>query len=303
MRVVVFGAGAIGCLVGVHLSRRHDVTLVARPHVAQAIARDGVRFEGLTEGTFRMHAVANVRDAPREPDWTFVTVKAYDTEAACRELREHVRGGNVVTLQNGLGNLEQVEGAFGAERAFAASTSHGVMAVGPAQWRHAGLGDFVVGPSMPASYEGAQALADELTQAGLDCRATLDIRGELWGKAIVNAAINPVAALALVPNGRLLEDERLRAEMDAAAREAWEVAKAVGVALPPGDWVEKAREVARRTAANRNSMLQSLEAGKRTEIESITGVVVREGVRSGVPVPVNARLLERVRAASAQGSR
>lgn len=296
MKVLVFGAGAIGSLVGARLSAHHDITLVARPAAVEAVSRGGLRFEGHTQGTFRPHAVSSLRDAPRDADWTFITVKAFDTATACRELREHLISGNVVTLQNGLGNLEQVEEAFGPRRAFAASTSHGVMAVGPAHWDHAGAGDLVVGAAHPGGKTAAEALASSFTEAGMPCRVSAEIRGELWGKAIVNAGINPVAALARVANGRLLEDPKLRAEMEATAREAWEVAKAVGVRLPPGDWIEKTREVARRTAANRNSMVQSVEAGKRTEIDSITGVVVREGQRLGVPVAVNRKLLEQVRA-------
>jgi 2-dehydropantoate 2-reductase len=117
----------------------------------------------------------------------------------------------------------------------------------------------------------------------------------LWTKLAVNAAINPLSAILGLPNGELLRLPGARAQLIAAAAEVGVVAQAAGIALPV-DPVARALQVAEATAPNRSSMLQDVEAGRRTEIEAITGAVVARAEALGVPVPVNRELLAQVRA-------
>jgi len=122
------------------------------------------------------------------------------------------------------------------------------------------------------------------------------VNTELWSKLVVNASINPLSALAAVPNGRLVRDKGLLASLEAVCREAASVAKAEGAAVDPDELFHRTVLVARRTAANRGSMLQDLERGHRTEIEAITGSVVRGADRHRLDVPVNRTLYALVRA-------
>jgi len=117
--------------------------------------------------------------------------------------------------------------------------------------------------------------------------------GELWLKAIANNAINPVAALAGVPNGALREGV-LRERARAACCEGAAVAATLEIALPGDAWAH-ALEIMERTAENRCSMLQDLEARRPTEIDAITGAIVRRGRRTGVATPVSEALLRTVR--------
>jgi len=142
------------------------------------------------------------------------------------------------------------------------------------------------------SYYGLVAL---LRQAGFAVEVALDIEGILWGKAVVNAAINPLTALWRVPNGELLATADRRALLADLAREAAAVAAARGITLPYPDPVARVEEVCRATAANRSSMLQDIERGRPTEIDSINGVIVAEGRRLAVPTPLNETIWRLVR--------
>ena len=114
-----------------------------------------------------------------------------------------------------------------------------------------------------------------------------DANALVWGKLVVNAAINPLTALLGVPNGALLERPAARRVMATLARETAAVARALGISLPFGDPVARAEDVARHTAANRSSMFQDVKRGAPTEIDAICGAIFRAGEARGVAAPVN----------------
>jgi len=140
------------------------------------------------------------------------------------------------------------------------------------------------------------AFAALLNRAGLEAHLTPDVASLLWGKAVANAAINPLTALWRVPNGEVCATPERRSLLADLAREAAAVATARGITLPFPDPVAYAESVCQRTAANRSSMLQDIERGRPTEIDSITGVIVAEGRRLGVPTPVSEAVWRLVRA-------
>src|SRR6266540_242141 len=259
VRIVVFGAGAMGSFFGGLLSRRHDVMLIGRAEHMAAIRARGLRITGKTAMIARPRTATRVPPGV-EPELIFVTTKSYDTDKAMIALRPFADEALFVTVQNGLGNAEAI--AKVAKRVVAGTTTHGATSLGPGEIRHAGV---VV-------------------------RITDDVKTELWSKLVVNASINPLAALAGVPNGRLVRDKGLLASLEAVCREAASVAKAEGAAVDPDGLYHRTVLVARRTAANRGSMLQDLDRHHRTEIDAITGSIVRAGVRHRIPVPLNAAL-------------
>jgi 2-dehydropantoate 2-reductase len=224
------------------------------------------------------------------PDVLLLTVKAYDTRRALRDAAPLVgQRTSLVSLQNGLGNVEAAAEAFDERRVFAGVTTHGVTFVEPGHVRHAGTGYFLVG-SPYGEHERAEALVDLFREAGLDAARSSRIAGELWAKVVVNAGINPLTAITGLPNGALLQVPALRELMQRTAEEVVDVARAEGVALPEDDLVARARRVAELTAANKSSMLQDVERGRRTEIDAICGEVVERGLRRGVDTPVNLTL-------------
>jgi 2-dehydropantoate 2-reductase len=129
-------------------------------------------------------------------------------------------------------------------------------------------------------------LADILKAAGFEVEIVPSAGDLVWSKLVINAAINPLTALLRVPNGELLARPSARTLMDLAAGEAAAVARALNHHLVFEDPVAAAEEVARRTAANRSSMLQDVLRGGPTEIDAICGAIVAAGAEQSVPVPV-----------------
>ena len=296
----MFGAGAMGSFFGGMLAARNEVTLVGRRDHMEAIRDHGLRITGKTSRVAMPIARTKVPRGP-SPDLVLVTTKAYDTEAAMTVLKDFAEGALFASLQNGLDNGDDI--ARTARRVTVGTTAHGVTYLGPGEIRHAGLGDTVLGRWKGASEDDVVRLRDVFDDAGIRSRIASDIRSELWSKLVVNASINPIAALAGCPNGRLVSDPRLREAVERTCREAAKVAKGEGARIDPEDVVRRTLVIARRTGTNRCSMLQDLDAGHRTEIDAITGAVLRGARRRGIPVPMNDALYALVRAREAAGPR
>lgn len=294
MRIMVFGAGSLGSLLAALLAGRHEVTVVGRkPHV-DAIRKDGLRVEGVRVLHVHPRALEAVPgDGPY--DLVIVSVKAYHTADAVGALAPAVGPRTILlTVQNGLGNYEALKAAFPANPVLAAAVTYGAMLVGPGHVMYAGRGQVLVGGT-PNDLGAAGTLGRMLRESGLEALGIPDVRGPLWQKAIVNAAINPLSALLRRTNGELLEDPAAFERMRRITEEGAAVARAQKVPLPERDTFAAVQRIARATAKNRSSMLQDIERGRRTEIDQINGVLVREGERLGVPTPENKAVLNEVK--------
>ncbi len=296
VEILVFGAGAMGSFFGGLLSLRNDVILVGRRDHMDAVRAHGLRIIGKTVRLVRPQTATRIPSGAH-PKLVLVATKSYDTAYAMHSLRAFGGTATFLTLQNGLDNADLI--AREAKRVVAGTTAHGVTFLGPGEIRHAGVGDTVIGPWTGVDEAAVVLTRDLLEEAGIRTRIAADVRSELWSKLVVNAAINPIAALTGVPNGRLVQDTALRRLLEDVARETAAVARAAGARVDAEDLVRRARLVARRTAANRASMLQDLDRGHRTEIDAIAGAVVREAERTGLGAPLNRALLALVRAREA----
>ena len=301
MRLLVLGAGAIGSLLGGRLAQAgHDVLLVGRPEHVSRTRSGGLRLEGRTD------AIVSVPVAERIPtgatfDGVVLTVKTFDVAGAARELTERLSGPvPVLALQNGLGvelalarHLEAGGWTDAGRWIVRGVNSVPATFVGPGVVRHAGEGELVLPAGESDSFAGRFARA--LGEAGFQVRRESDIAREVWRKAIVNAAINPVTADHGIRNGELLHDP-WRGQAAALLREALAVARAAGQTFSDEEAERELWKVARATAENRSSMLQDLDRGRPTEIDAISGAIVREGERLGVPTPHTDRVVRRIRA-------
>jgi len=314
-QILVAGAGALGSVVGGLLARAgHAVTLLGRrPHL-DAVARDGLLIDGLF-GTHRVAGLACVSDGRAlvgRWDVILLTVKAFDTAAAAAEVAAHLApDGVLVSLQNGLGNLEAAAEAVGAARVLGGRVIFGAELVRPGHARVTVFADPVlIGPPDARDVRLAAAAARwaaALYNAGVPTAATDRIVATLWEKVLYSAALNPLGALRGLTYGQLAADADGRAVMDRVIAEAFAVARAEGVALA---WPDDAayRDVfygrlVPSTAAHRSSMLQDLERGRRTEIDAINGAVAARGAARGVPAPANQALTHLVRARERNGTR
>lgn len=309
MRLVIFGAGATGGVLAARLSRAGEsVVLVARGPHAESLARSGLVLEGLTEGRFSLAVVTEVADAGAV-DGVALTVKSPDLEAAgeavARALDPPVP---VLALQNGIGIEPRLlcalrAGGWARPEPWVARgvTSMGATLVGPGRVRHAGEGEILLGLPVPGSGDPAGFWAERLTSAGFAVRRVADLRRELWRKLLVNAAVNPVTADHGIPNGQLTQDP-WRGQALGLLAEAVAVARAEGLAFTDAEAEADLWRVVRATATNRSSMLQDLEHGRPTEIEAITGELLRLGRLHGLRLPASERALARIRAKARAGS-
>lgn len=296
-RVTILGTGALGTLFAARLGRTFGVTVGGTWRDGlEALARRGARVEGEPDVPVDARPLPAL-DTPA--DLVLVLVKSGQTAAlAPVAARLLAPGGLVVTLQNGLGARAILAGTAGADRVGAGVTTVGATLLAPGQVR--AFPGHVVLEAHPSPHLGA--LANACAQAGLPTETAADLEPHVWRKLAVNCALNAVTAVLDIPNGAVIEDPEARALVEAAAREVAAVARARGILLP-GDPAVDALSVARRTLANRSSMLQDLDRGVPTEIEFLNGAVVREGRRLGVPTPVNAQLLRQVQDLSTAGAR
>ncbi len=282
MKIVVFGAGSLGSLLGGLLAREHDVVLVGRdPHVA-AIRENGLWVSGEIDS--RTFPEATTDGTGLRADLACVTVKSYDTDEAARTLSTGEFGA-VCSLQNGLGNEKRL-GAELDSPILAASATYGARLDEPGVVECTGTGEVVLGAAEGGENALANAVGAAFAAGGVRASVTPEIPRQLWEKCAINAAINPITALAEIENGAVL-DEPAWGIASAAARETARVAREHDIALSDEAALSALRRVARTTARNTSSMARDLERGRRTEIDAINGYVVE---RATEPVPTNALL-------------
>jgi 2-dehydropantoate 2-reductase len=296
-RILVLGTGALGCYVSARLFRA-NVSVTMAGTWPEALAAIGERGVFVTEGGTTWNArvpVAALRGPLPPADIVLVLVKAFQTErVASHAARALAEAGVAVSLQNGWGNREVLEEAAPG-RVLAGITFAGVRVLEPG--RVLGSAGRLLVESRQEHEAKVAALGQALTAAGIPVETTTTIDAHLWSKLAVNCAINPLTALRGIVNGALLQGDVLRESVRLVAREVGAVAAARGLVLPR-DPATLALETAAATAENRSSMLQDLDRGAPTEIDALSGAVVREGRRLGVPTPLNERLWQDVLAAT-----
>ncbi len=280
-------------LFGGRLAAHAEVTLFGSwADGLEALHQRGIWLQENGEATeFRVRAT----DDPSECEGAtnaLVLVKSWQTEAAADLLLQCLAPeGVALTLQNGLGNIEVLEAAIGAERAALGVTTSGATLLGPGRVRVGGDG-----PTYVAPHPRLETLVDLFQASGFEVRADADLVSLVWGKLVISAGINALTALLEVRNGELLERPQARILMNEAALETAQVAEAQGIKLPYENPSQEVERVATQTAENESSMLQDIRRSVPTEVDAINGAVVREGDRHGVPTPVNWSLWNLVRA-------
>lgn len=292
-KLAVVGPGALGTLFTARLAIAGVpvVLLDYRPERAQALQASGLC---VCETTGEQRTCVEVTADPTvlaTVDAALVLVKAYRTETVAATLAAHLPPKAVaVSLQNGLGNVEVLAAHLGQDRVIGGATAQGALLREAGVVYDTGAGPTAIG--YPDGHEDARlrTVCDALLRAGFAVSITDDLPAALWRKVILNAAINPVAALTRLRNGALAEHDPSLRLMTAAAREAHTVARRHGVRLPRQDWRARLDTVCHATAPNVNSMLADVLKGRRTEVDAINGAIVRIAEQYGLTTPVNRTL-------------
>ncbi len=297
MHFLIVGPGAMGCLFAARLKTAgNKVTLLDyRQDRAEFLEKHGINVEGVT-GEYRVHVPAVTKNVPGRLDVALICVKANQTRTAAEGVRNLIGSEPLIlTVQNGLGNVEILEEILGRDRVLGGVTAEGATLLDTGHVRHAGQGETIIGSEGPP--EGpVSEIASAFNAAGFDTRTVDNISDLIWGKLIINVGINALTAITRLKNGRLPEIKGTKSVLKEAVREAVTVTQSKGIRLPYPDPLERVLEVCRATAGNIASMLQDVLNQRCTEIAYINGAIVREGEALGIPTPVNRTLTSIVQA-------
>ena len=298
MKIVVVGSGAMGCLLAGYLTKsKEEVWLLDKyEEKAAKISQQGIIVEGVS-GNWKQQIKTTVN--PKDiglADLIIICVKSYHTKGAILQCKPLIGDETrVLTLQNGIGNVEIIAEVVGQEKVMGGVTNQGSTLLKIGHIRHAGKGDTVFGRLDGKIPVEMRAIRDVFNKVGFEARISRDIKGLLWSKLIINCGINALTAITKLPNGKMIEIENTRKIMREAVAEAVKVAKKKRIKLIYDDPLAKVEAVCEATSANISSMLQDVLKNKRTEIDYINGVIVRQAQEFGIPVPVNSTLVDLVK--------
>ncbi|HKV43942.1 MAG TPA: 2-dehydropantoate 2-reductase [bacterium] len=307
-RILIVGGGAMGGIFAARLAATAEVTIfdIWREHTA-AISREGlrlhVRTDAATQSLIAWPAAVSTPDALAGPTFThaLIAVKGPHTREAVRRVRDHLSGAIVLTVQNGLGNTEVIASECRASVCCGVTMNAGE-ATAPGEITQREIGGTWLGPHR-ATLEDARRWGDVLARAGMAVEVLADPRGAIWGKLIFNAAVNPLPVLTGMPLSGVYAQPDAYALLRTLVDEGRAVAAALGIALHTDPMaVIDAHRALGDAHAHVGSMKQDVDRGRPTEIDTLTGAIVAEGDRLGIPVPASRTVYRLVKAAEARAA-
>jgi 2-dehydropantoate 2-reductase len=276
MKIGVIGPGSMGMVLSYFLQKKNDVVLIVKK------GEKGFYYNGIVirDGEKEERFAVNVSDKSENTDITFVAVKSYDLESV---LRDYDLKGRVVLVQNGLSHLRMEKS--GMTKIYAVTT-WGARRISKTDVELTGRGYFRVG-----SHSGKMDLTF-LRDTGINAEWVTNIDEELYRKAAINAVINPITALFGVKNGEITRNKELWEIASKTIGELEELFSKLGYDLE----IEKnVLETCRVTTENTSSMLQDIQHGRRSEIDSITGEIIALGRENGIEMKINNFLYDSVK--------
>lgn len=304
MRVVIVGPGAMGCLLAAYLAKaksasadKEEIWLLDKnKERALKISQQGIIVEGVSGNwQISVKATANPKEISRA-DLIIICVKSYDTKEAVVSFKSLIgENTRILTLQNGIGNIEIISEIAGAEKIIGGVTSQGATLLAPGSIRHAGSGETIIGRIDGKIPQEMRSIREIFNKAGLPIKISRDIKSLLWSKLIINAGINALTGITRLKNGKLIEFEGTRRVLREAVTEAIKIAKRKRIKLVYDDPLAKVEAVCEATAGNVSSMLQDVLRKKRTEIDFINAVVVRQAQELGIAAPANSILVDLIK--------
>jgi 2-dehydropantoate 2-reductase len=318
IRIGFIGAGSIGSLFGGYIANiksdlfELDVSFFCLGDHALAINQDGLEVvkNQTVQKITTIHAYENeisleelIKTDPSFCfDFIFLTTKTYDIEKVLTQYQKLIDVSNwIIILQNGIGNEDVVSRYVLRSKIIRAVTTNGALLKDPGKVIHTGEGLTKIGLAFPEDLDpneekkefnknNLNLLLDLLRIAGFETLIAENIIKESWEKVFVNVGINAFGALTRLKNGDLLKNEGLKHLMGEAIKEAIQIAKLKNIKLAEKDFVALTYDVARKTAKNKNSMLQDVLNGSPTEIDFINGRILTYANELGVKVPINESL-------------
>lgn len=288
MKIVVVGAGAVGGYFGGRLAAAGEsVTFLCRGAVKEAIDKNGLRIDSVAGNAHVRPPTVERPDASFKTDVVVWAVKAYHNREAMETARPVVGDRTeILCLQNGLDAADDLAAAFGADRVIGGFASIAAEAVEPGVVRHTAMGRVTIGELRGQSSDRVTALSAHFEKAGIPHAVSADIRRDIWGKLVWNAAFNPLSVILRASVGDLLNNLAALSILKRAMDETVAVAKSEGYTLSP-KLIEAYLDPKDASAEFRTSMLQDFLRGRPMETDAISGAVVRRARRLKISVPVN----------------
>ncbi len=298
------GAGSIGSVVGGFLALSgQDVFFLGKGEHAESLLSDGLNICGIW-GEHRVEkprgatSIHGMIESGFSPEWTLLCVKSYDTKAALEDLMPVIPSlKGIISLQNGLGNIEAIEKAA-AGKSVGGRVIFGARTLSPGKVEVTVCADDVLLGPVSQDCKGVEEVVEAFSVAGIPCRFERNILSFIWDKVLYNCCLNALATILKTDYGHLGSSPHTREIIDTIIEEFYLVARAKKVELiSPDSSSYKKRlyeELIPPTAKHRSSMQEDIEAGRRTEIDALNGAVARIGKECGVETPVNRTLSQMI---------
>ena len=297
MRIYMIGSGAMGGVYGGLLFRSGcDVTLVdVREEHIGVIQRDGLTIEGV-RGRHVVRVPALIGHAGLAPaDLAIIFTDTNATAQAAEIARTVLKPeGFALTLQNGIGNVETLVAALGEKRVVAGVTMNSGAHPGPGRVAYTNAGLTQIGELDGSRSARIEQIAKMLSAAEIPTEVVDDAMANIWGKFVLNCAINALTAVSGLRSGEIYRTPEMSAFQDRIIDEILLVVERKGIRLPEADPRKKIKAHC-RVRYNKPSMMQHVEQGRRTEIDSLNGALVREGKALGLALPYNESLVALVK--------
>jgi len=293
MKIVIIGAGAMGCLYGGYLSRaRESVTLLGiwEEHILK-ISTAGLGIVSATD-KFSAQPQATTRANDIQPaDLIIVCVKSNQTAEAAMLAELFIKPETIVlTLQNGIGNTEKLAETLGAERMLVGTTLMGAVVLEPGLIMHRGIMNTHLASWTHSNDDRLSKIAAMFNHAGLPTVIESNVASLLWSKLSIHAGFNAVTAITKASNKKFLRQPEAVRLARLTVAEVAAVATAAGIPLLYPNCAQEMLAYAEAMREHTSPMLQDVLAKRKTEVNALNGAVVSEGKKQGVPTPINEAL-------------
>jgi 2-dehydropantoate 2-reductase len=306
MKILVFGAGAVGSLLGGLLARMaHDVDLLGRKEHLEVIEKKGLKISGIWGQhfikTFELYAQVSEIPPDRNFDLILLTVKSFDTLEAVRQLKPLMKPQTtLLSFQNGLDNIETILKVIPSEQVLIGRIITGVEMVPGEVKVTVSADDMLIGaPTEVKPTMSPHEAARIFRLARIPSRAAENIVSEIWSKVIYNCALNGLCSVLEIPYGRITEDDKNRHALQHIVRECYAVAQKKGIYLNPDTpdayYEYLLKVLIPKTADHYPSMLRDIQRKKRTEIDALNGAICGMGKEWGLKTPENERIMNLIR--------
>ena len=298
MKIAVLGAGAMGSIYGGHLSLYNDVYMIdKKQEIVEKINADGLKlFENDKDVVYRPEAMSDSKNL-EEVDLVILFVKSLFSKAALQE-NSHIIGQHtyLMTLQNGAGHEDILSEFVPKERIIIGTTEDNGAVLDNAYVRRGGKGKTNIGMLVPDKEGMLQKVKESFDLCGFDTHIYDNIQQLIWDKLFTNVSLSALTGVLQVPIGFIASDEYAWNMTVTLIKEALQVAKALGLTFDENEVIEKVRATSINSPDGKTSIYADLKAGRRTEVNTISGAVVRAGEKTGVDVPTHRMIVNMVHA-------